>query len=203
MGKRALDVINQGDTAANDLQRVNLTRTIMAQAKTGKLAPAQATIGAWAQSVGIDPAKLGIDPNLPILSEVGQSTMAQSVVQMIGSGGFPANNFSDADRKFLQSIPAGISNQPGSNELLSDIAERVAQRKFDKANAWADARANKQSYEEFERDWRKKVSQEDMFGDIRQKIQGMQAGQVSAPPPAKADDGWQTLPSGVRIREKK
>ena len=182
MGGRALKVIEEGDAAAGDLQRIGLTRSIMSQAKTGKLTPAQATIGSWAKSVGIDPANLGIDPNLPVISEVAQSAMAQSVVSMIGSGGFPANNFSDADRKFLQAIPAGLANQPGSNELLSDIAERVAQRKFDKANAWAEARDGKVSYEKFEREWRQKISKEDMFGDVRAKIGGMQGGNLGSAP---------------------
>ncbi len=182
MGKRAIAVIDQGDAAATDLNRIQLTKTILSQAKTGKLAPAQATIGAWAKSVGVDPANLGIDPNLPVVSEVAQSAMAQTVVGMIGAGGFPANNFSDADRKFLQSIPGGLANQPGSNELLSDIAERVAQRKLDKANAWADARENKTSYEQFERNWRQKISKEDMFADVRGRIQGMEGGNVPALP---------------------
>ena len=182
MGKRAIAVIQDGDAAASDLQRIGLTRSIMSQAKTGKLTPAQATIGSWAKSVGIDPANLGIDANLPIVSEVAQSAMAQSVVSMIGSGGFPANNFSDADRKFLQAIPAGLANQPGSNELLSDIAERVAQRKMDKANAWADARENKVSYEKFERDWRRKISEDDMFADVRAKIGGMEGGKIGNAP---------------------
>lgn len=181
MSKRAIDVLNQGDAATQDLQQSALSRAFLSKVKTGTLAPAQATVGAWAKSIGMDPATLGIDPNLPAISQAAQSAVAQQTVGMIGAGGFPANNFSDADRKFLNSIPANISNTPEANELLADVREKIAQRKIDRANAWADAREQGQSYEKFEREWRRKVSKEDMFADIRGKVGGMSGGQITPP----------------------
>lgn len=176
MGKRALDVVSQGDAATQDLQNSALSREFLNKVKTGALAPAQATVGAWAKAIGIDPVKLGIDPNLPAMGQVAQSAIAQQTVSMIGAGGFPANNFSDADRKFLNSIPAHISNLPESNEILADVRDRIAQRKIERANAWADAREQGTSYEKFESGWRKKVAKDDMFADVKAKVEGMSGG---------------------------
>jgi hypothetical protein len=178
MGKRALDVINQGDAATQELQQSAMSRAFLSKVKTGALAPAQATAGAWAKAIGIDPATLGIDPNLPAISQAAQSAVAQQTIAMIGAGGFPANNFSNADRKYLQGIPANISNLPEANEILADIREKVAQRKIDRANAWADAREQGQSYEKFERDWRKQINdpKNDIFADVRAKVESMKGG---------------------------
>jgi hypothetical protein len=174
--KRALATLESGDKAGSEIGKVNLTEAMFNQVKTGKLAPAQATIGAWAQAVGIDPKTLGIDPNLSIVSQAGQSLVAQQTVGMIGSGGFPANNFSDADRKFLQQIPGSIENLPEANKVLFEVKRRMLQRDIDKADAWATARADKQSYEDFERSWRKHVNGTDMFADLRGQFQPPQSG---------------------------
>lgn len=194
MGKRALEVVNQGDAATQDLQQNALSRSFLTKVKTGKLSGTAATVGAWAKAIGIDPAKLGIDPNLPAINEAAQSAMAQQTVGMIGSGGFPANNFSDADRKFLSSIPANIGNTPEANELLHDVRDRMAQRKIDRANAWADAREQGQSYEKFERDWRKKVAKEDLFADVRAKVEAMQGGSLGGDQGGTAEGATATNP---------
>jgi hypothetical protein len=139
-------------------------------------------------SVGMKPEtlkSLGVDPNMAMASQAAQGLMAQQTISMIGQGGFPANNFSDADRKFLQQIPGSISNVQGANEVAGEIGRRVAQRDIDKANAWADARGNGVGYEKFERDWRKKVAGENMFADLQQKIGAMSNGQLGGQAPAQ------------------
>lgn len=178
MSKRALATLEAGDKAAGNIQRITMLGSILENAKTGKLAPAQATIGAWAKAAGIDPATIGIDPNLPLQDQAAQSFISQNVVGMIGAGGFPANNFSDADRKFLMRIPASMSNMPEANNFLIEVAKRVAQRDLDKASAWSEARANKQSYESFEHDWRKKTANEPLFADFQEQFKGMQGGNL-------------------------
>jgi hypothetical protein len=185
--KSALATLDRGNAAVDKLQKIELTQSLLQKVQTGKLAPAQATIGAWAEAVGMKPEtlkSLGVDPNMAMASQAAQGLMAQQTISMIGQGGFPANNFSDADRKFLQQIPGSISNVQGANEIAGEIGRRVAQRDIDKANAWADARGNGVGYEKFERDWRKKVAGENMFADLQQKIGDMSNGQLGGPPAA-------------------
>lgn len=183
MGKRALATLEAGDKAVANLQRFNIMDSLLSSVETGKLAGTQATIGAWAKAAGLDPAKIGIDPNLPMVSEASKSFMAQSVIGQIGAGGFPANNFSNPDREFLTGTVPQLGMQPGANKLLLEVGRRVAQRDIDKANAWADAREQKISHEAFERDWRKKVAGEDLFKDIKEQIKTMQNGQYTPPTP--------------------
>lgn len=189
MGKRAVSVLDTADKAQMNIQRISLMGSMLDAASTGKLAPAQATVGAWAQAVGLDPAKLGIDPKLPMLSQAGQGLINQHMVGMIGSGGFPANNFSDADRSFLLKGLPSFSNVPGANKVLVEVARRVEQRKIDRANAWMDAREQGKSFEKFEREWSAKIRKEDMFADIQEQVKAM-------------GGGWTDVAPGTRIRER-
>lgn len=184
MGEEAVKVIQAGNAATKTLQRINLTQSLLNQAKSGAIAPAQATVGAWAKAVGIDPSTLGIDPNLPVVSQAATALINQQIIGMIGAGGFPANNFSNADRTFIASGVANIGNLPEANEIMSEVGRRVAQRDIEKARAWSAARRAKMSYEDFEANWIDKVSKENMFADLEDRVKKLQGGNL--PPPGAA-----------------
>ena len=95
------------------------------------------------------------------------------VLGKIGSGGMPANNFSDSDRRFLSDIFPKITNEPGANKIAVEVLRRVEMRNAEKAQAWdsyseQSAQQGKHpSYEEFDRMFRRRVQGQDMFKDIQ------------------------------------
>jgi hypothetical protein len=48
--KSALATLDRGNAAVDKLQKIELTQSLLQKVQTGKLAPAQATIGAWAEA---------------------------------------------------------------------------------------------------------------------------------------------------------
>lgn len=170
--KGALDVIAQGDKASSIYQRNQVLRALNTAVQTGKITPAQATIGAWAKSVGIDPATLGIDPSLPTNAETFNALSNESMMSKLGPGGFPSQNFSDTDRKFLEKTVTNLGDQPGANELKLAVSDRISQLQMEKADKWQEIstsvpRAQRaEAYDKFERDWRKDMKTRNVFGDI-------------------------------------
>lgn len=214
VAKMALGTLEDGPKAQSDLNNIQLTKMLLQNVKTGKLANASASLGSVMQAFDIDPSKFGLDPKLPATQEALTSLVNNMTLGKIGAatGGMPANNFSDADRSFLQRIMPGLANRPEANDIILEAGSRVAQLRMDKSNAWADARAGewdknpgkKMSYEEFDRMWRKDSRNVNMFADLADKVKALDAGaQGTTAPQGKPDaDGWITLQNGVRIRQK-
>lgn len=165
--KRALATLEQGDKASGELQNIQLLRRLNGSIETGKLTPGIATMGAYLQSVGIDPKAVGIDPNLPARAESMTALSNKQLMGLLGPGGFPSQNFSDTDRKFLEKIVTSPYDRPETNEMKLAVAERVHGLAMEKANAWVDARDQGQSFEKFERDWRKGLQGRNVFGDLQ------------------------------------
>ncbi|KAA2234173.1 hypothetical protein [Salinarimonas soli] len=64
------------------------------------------------------------------------------MVGQIGAGGFPANNFSDADRQFLiETVPA-LANSPGGNGMILEAMKRTETLKVENAKAYRHWRSN-------------------------------------------------------------
>lgn len=166
--ERALKLEDAGNKANINFQRASLLQKMLGDIQTGKITPAVGTVGAWMQSVGLNPEAVGIDPKLPMTVEAMRGLSNEMVVGKIGAseGGFPANNFSDADRSFLQDTVLKLSDRPEANHIKLEVAKRVAKLEADKADAWADARDNGVSFEKFEREWRKEARKKDVFGDL-------------------------------------
>jgi hypothetical protein len=181
MGKlnaKAVDAMRTaGDNAPAQVSKLNLLERILNGVKTGALADTKAEIARYGKAIGIGDETMkawaGLDPNLPAAREQATKLINEMTMGMIGPGGFPANNFSDADRNFLSNIFPKISNQPESNQLAIEVLRRVQQRNGEKLQAWDDysekqADAGKRpQYEEFERNFRKTVRGKDMFADIK------------------------------------
>lgn len=176
MAKQAIGVVESANKAVTDLQRVNLLRGMLNDINTGKLTPGASTVGAWMQSVGLDPKAIGIDPNLPATAEAATSLINRLALGNIGAqeGGIPANNFSEADREFAIKTEPSLRNRPEANDILLSAREKVAKLAIDRADKWAEARANGVSYEKFERDWRKTVPK-NLFAEEIAKADALKA----------------------------
>lgn len=174
--KRADAIIEAGDKASSVYQRNQLLRALNNSIKTGKITPAQATIGAWAKSVGIDPSVLGIDASLPTNAETFNAISNESMMSKLGPGGFPSQNFSDTDRKFLEKTVTNLGDQPLANEFKLAVSDRISELQMEKADRWQDIstsvpRAQRaEAYDRFERDWRKEMKTRNVFGDIIRQI---------------------------------
>jgi hypothetical protein len=118
-GNRASETIAQIsrlDQLANAYEQVGGDFSPYAEAKL----KAATFLPEWArQQIGITDAEIG----------TGQALMAEAnrqVLGLIGPGGFPANNFSEADRKFLLTIPPRLNDMGFRAKLI--VAQRVAER---------------------------------------------------------------------------
>jgi hypothetical protein len=164
----------------SERQQLEVFKNLTQQFQTGKLAPTQMTAGAWADALGIDPKmmeKIGVPPNAAINGQLIDQMSNQMTLGMIGNkngeGGMPANNFSDADRKFLTATAPGIARTPGANAIMLEMKSRGLDRNLEKVHMWDQYRSDGKSYENFERDWRKHVnSQPSLFADIPDRIKG-------------------------------
>lgn len=201
-GKAASEIEAAGRNAPGQIARLNLLGTMLDKATTGKLGPLEQSAVGWAQALGVDPAKLGLNPNQSIVGDASQKIINELTTASIGKGGFPANNFSDADREFLQKIFPSMANRPEANKIALDVMRRIEQRKGEVADAWGQFQEDQKaagktaSFGEFERQYRKSVAGQDLFGDIRKQIDAMPGAGNAPSSPAAA-----TAPAALGVGE--
>jgi hypothetical protein len=112
----------------------------------------------------------GLDPRLPEQQQIMQKMVAELVVGSIGPGGFPAQNFSNADREFLEKMFPQINGQPWANDLVIEALKRTEQFKIRRAQDWdnyaaeAEAAGQTPSYRLWERDFRNRIAEEEANG---------------------------------------
>jgi hypothetical protein len=179
-----MDALESGKSISS-LQQIQLAGRLLQNVDSGALAGMKGKAGNIFASLGLPVENLkylGIDPELVTTGPQIQALVNRQVVGMIGSGQFPAQNFSDTDRIFLEQILPSLSNQPQANALITATTERLLQIEVQKRQAWTQARKQKSSYRDFEADWNDKLQGLDLFGDIAK-----QAG-AAADPSAMSDD---------------
>jgi soluble lytic murein transglycosylase-like protein len=188
--KMALDTVEGGNKALGTIQKLQVLDALTSGVETGRLAGAQATVGAWAQALGLDPTALGIDPKLVITADTLPTVVNSMTIGMIGPGGMPANNFSEADRKFLVATQPQLYDQPQARAIKTKILLRMEELKIEKANALQDMQDEAEGkgeafgpaeYQKFENKWRRQQKDRSVFGDIIEEYNAM----PKAPPSAK------------------
>jgi len=166
LGSQAAAVFANADKARARLGQLDQFEALMNGFETGRLAPAQRTVAAWAGALGISPetmSRLGINPRASINGDT-MSAIANAVtMQFIGSDGIPANNFSDADRKFIQEIGPQLATNPQANRIIIQGMRAAAQRALMQEELWLDARAGGQSFADFRRTWNRWVRENPLF----------------------------------------
>jgi hypothetical protein len=192
-----MDLLESGKSTSS-LQQIQLAGKLLQNVDSGALAGMKGTAGNIFTSLGL-PVEglkyLGIDPNLVTTGPQIQALINRQVVGMIGSGQFPAQNFSDTDRIFLEKILPSLANQPEANALITATTERLLQIEGEKRKAWTQARKQNVSFRDFEADWNDRLAGTDLFGDIAKQAGADQQGD---------DQGWAPVPGmpGVTIRPK-
>lgn len=125
--------IAAGDSARSALGRIEAAKMALQQINTGAGAGMVANVGAYLRSAGIDPTTFGI-PDTASPAEAINAITAPMILELRGSkggeGGMPGN-LSDADLRFLKSSTIGLEKQPGANQAILMVQERLQQRKLE------------------------------------------------------------------------
>lgn len=106
--------------AKNDAE-LNTLEGLNEAARTGILAPIKDVVVKLGAELGMADqaaALFGETTDAQAARDAMASILNARIVNMIGEGKFPANNFSDADREFLQKIIPQISNTKQANALI-------------------------------------------------------------------------------------
>lgn len=179
-GKRRGEMFAAAGSAGKTLTNLSRMEGLLNQVSQGKLQPARMNISAWAKSFGLNDEvakSLGLDPKGVGSAQAVQSLINESVVGKIGAGGFPANNFSDADREFITKIFPSLGDDPRANKIRIEGARRMAKLDIERAKAFQQFKANPankgRGFEDFELDWSEKMAQRDVFGDLRREAESI------------------------------
>lgn len=185
-GERRAAMFAAAGAASKTLTNLSRMEGLLNQVGQGKLSPARMTISAWAKSFGLNDdvaASIGLDPKGVGSAQALQSLVNESVVGKIGAGGFPANNFSDADREFITDIFPKLGNDPRANKIIVESARRMAQLDIQRAKEYQAFKANpanaKKRFEDFELEFSDRIAKKDLFGDLRKEAESI----VGAPRP--------------------
>lgn len=156
VAKTTGELMAQRNTAYDNLRKYDQFGAMMKDFETGRLAEAKITVGQLLQQFKIPDALIpaGIDRKSIASAETMKSITNNIAMGMIGPGGMPANNFSEADRQFVVSTVNNLMNTPGGNVKIMELAKAVEQRKLAIGNGWAEWRAKNgdsvASYQQFE-----------------------------------------------------
>lgn len=190
LGKQAAGRMNSMYDTANRARKNLATagemerafRTVLDQGGTiGPGADLEVTASRVLRVMGINPADLGL-PEDTGAAETLQALAGELVLGKIGGeNGMPANNFSDADRKFIENTVPQLDSTPSGFLWKLEIHKRLQQRALERETMWNQAidRAQAEGIDEydawrrFERDWADYVNQTPLIDDdTRQQIEG-------------------------------
>jgi hypothetical protein len=170
-------------TAFANFERANKQFT------TGAAAGARLAVGKWAQMAGIPDSVLasgGLDKNAIASAEEMRALTSRMMVDLIGKGGFPAQNFSNADREELMRSLSSVDNTPEGNARIIAIGRAAAQRQIDIGQAWGEWRRTNgttpQSVERFMEERLPQIIEKDVIAPLADSPAS--GGQRQIPPEA-------------------
>lgn len=170
LGDEAAKIHPAAEAARNTLSRLTQLQSLMRDFETGKLAPARSTAAAWAQALGVSPEvmqRVGLNPSDAVNGQSINAITNTLMISLIGTGGFPANNFSDADRAFLQTTVPQLATTPGANQIITQSMKAAAERNIEKERKWLDARKRGRSFEDFNREWSEYAQSTPLFRQVQ------------------------------------
>lgn len=176
MADRANTITTQATKAGQTLSRLGRVENILERIQTGMGANQKTTVGNLAQQLGVPDEvlnNLGLSKDQTAAGEELRSLSSQMLTGMLGSGGFPTNNFSNADREALERALPNIANTPAGNKAILDVLRASAKRDIEINRAWIDwqkkSGRSMESYAEFERTRLDEILSRDVLGPILEK----------------------------------
>jgi hypothetical protein len=136
LGGGASAVLEGGGKAAQQMQNISAARQMVelwkeAGGSQSLAAPLQAKLSALMQAGGFDPKALGLPADAGPAQALDAITKTMALGKIGGENGLPANNFSEADRDYINDMQANIKNTPSGYEAKLLIAEKAARRSLE------------------------------------------------------------------------
>jgi hypothetical protein len=190
-GERAGKAIDAAEKSGQSLLKSAHLEQLLSRVAQGKLEPARMSVSAWAKAFGLDDdtaKKLGLKPEDLGDQQAISALTNEMIVGKIGPGGFPANNFSDADRKFLTQVFPQLSNEPKANKIIIEASRRIDRLNIEYAKEWTKYRkaekaaGREASFDDFAIDYADKLSEKDVFGDLIKQAESLGMGESSSKP---------------------
>jgi hypothetical protein len=128
----------------------------------GALASLQAQGSSALQSIGIDPTTLGLPADAGPAQAI-EALQKRLAIMNIGQGGMPANNFSEADRDFIQGMQGGLADTANGMRAKMFVANKLAARTREAADYVLEGQAEGKNGQEIERGWRQFVRENPIF----------------------------------------
>lgn len=139
LAERASDWEAASTRSAQTLARLSRLEELNRQFSTGALATRRLSAGQLAAQLGIPNAVLeglGIARDQVAAGEGIRSLTSQILVGLLGAGGFPTQNFSNADREMLERALPNLQNSPQGNAVIVTIMRAAAERDRSIGAAW-------------------------------------------------------------------
>ena len=200
--EREGELLQTASRAGSGLVTVNRAEALLDQINTGALEPARTTVGAFARSLGVPDeslSKLGLKPEQIGSRQAFTAVANELVISKLGAGGFPANNFSQTDLKFLVQTAPALGDDDASNRIKLAAVRLVHQRDLQKAQEWAAYRRSPEnkgkSYIDFEYDWNDRAAKSDVTGELRKQADELIARGNAARPAVEAPATTQAPPN--------
>lgn len=196
LATEAGELASAGARSGDTLRQLRRFEQGMERFTTGTAAGARLTIGQAAQMFGIPDSALpaGINRGAVASGEEIRALTGQMLAGMIGPGGFPAQNFSNADREMLERSLPSIANTPEGNRALLAAARAAAERNVEVARAWREWQqqngVSADSYLRFQRDRLPQIRERDIIAPLMPRPTASASGVpgpggvgTAAPPP--------------------
>jgi hypothetical protein len=196
LAERAAAIPVSGRNAGQTLTRLGRIDEILGRIGTGLGSGAKITAGQIAGQLGVPDdvlAGLGISRDQVASAENFRSLSSQMLTGLLGSGGFPSNNFSNADREALERAIPNLANSPQGNRVIVDVLRAGARRDLDISRAWIEWQktngSTMDSYQRFENERLPALSSSDVLAPLLRDVPAAEPprqgnGGVVADPPA-------------------
>lgn len=195
-GRRAGDTLRMVERFERGLNNFN----------TGAFANARLTVGQALQQMGVpdDMLPRGVNRDATASAEDMRAITGQMLANMIGPGGFPAQNFSNADREMLERSLPNIANTPDGNRILLAAARAGAQRNMEVAQAWRQWQQQNgvtaDSYLRFQRERLPQITERDIIAPLVANARPAPAGGVPIPGTGMTASPAQSPGAPARLR---
>lgn len=149
-GKEFNRILDQANTAEDQLATVHKARALIPDIEEGKLEPIKLWAREWGDAIGVS-----VD-----VASMSDASAFRSVMKNAVLDGMKAikGTASEADRKTVEDSVAALDNPELANKFLIDTAESLAKRNIERANFWDDwAAANEGSLLGARRAWSARV----------------------------------------------
>lgn len=221
-GEAAMGLSDSAKQAASQLPQWQIARNAMDDFQSGTLAPTQEGVGRFLSSLGITDQnlqdygvyatmeQLGVTPGQAMSMEIVERIVNEAIIGKIGSGGteggFPANNFSNADLAFLQTSVPNLTDSSGGMRAKLSMLEWRDRTAIAKAEAWVDYQRqaeaagdpiNALDWEEFNIEWSNAPVNTQMQAEMSTAIalDRMSTGGIITP---RTTEDYNAIPSGTR-----